>query len=68
MFAAYAAVALGQVRRENHLLEALRTRDLIGQATGIVMERYGVDADPGVADRQHEVARCGRQPGGASRR
>lgn len=45
MFAAYAAVALGRVRRESHLLEALRTRDLIGQATGIVMERYGVDAD-----------------------
>lgn len=44
LFAAHAAVALGRVRRESHLLQALRTRELIGQATGIMMERYQVSA------------------------
>lgn len=44
LFAVHAAVALGRVRRESHLLQALRTRELIGQATGIMMERYQVSA------------------------
>jgi AmiR/NasT family two-component response regulator len=33
------------LRRESHLLEALQTRELIGQGIGIVMERYGLRAD-----------------------
>ncbi|MGN6252992.1 MAG: GAF and ANTAR domain-containing protein [Marmoricola sp.] len=45
MFAEHAAIALGRTRREENLTEALRTRQVIGQATGIVMERYHVDAD-----------------------
>jgi GAF domain-containing protein len=45
LFAAHAAVALGRLRRESHLLEALQTRELIGQGIGIVMERYGLTAD-----------------------
>jgi GAF domain-containing protein len=44
LFAAHAAVALGRRRRESHLLPALRTRELIVQATGIMMERYKVTA------------------------
>lgn len=43
LFATHASLALGRARREEELHEALRTRQLIGQATGILMERYGVD-------------------------
>jgi len=43
LFASYASMALGHARREDQLNEALVSRRLIGQATGIVMERYGVD-------------------------
>ncbi len=43
LFATYAAQALGHARREDQLNTALESRRLIGQATGIVMERYGVD-------------------------
>ena len=43
LFASYASMALGHARREDQLNQALVSRRLIGQATGIVMERYGVD-------------------------
>jgi GAF domain-containing protein len=43
LFAIHASVALGRTQRETQLQEALATRQLIGQATGIVMERYGLD-------------------------
>jgi hypothetical protein len=45
MFANLAAVALGWSRHDQTLHEALSTRELIGQAIGIVMERYRLDAD-----------------------
>jgi hypothetical protein len=45
MFAELAAVALGWSRQDQTLQEALSTRELIGQAIGIVMERYRLDAD-----------------------
>ena len=45
LFSAHAAVAVAGVRRQQHLLAGLGTRDLIGQAKGILMERYGVDGD-----------------------
>jgi GAF domain-containing protein len=45
LLAAHAAVALAAVRRESELRQALETRDTIGMAKGIVMERYGVDPD-----------------------
>jgi GAF domain-containing protein len=45
LFAEHAAIALGHKRRESNLAEALATRQLIGQATGIVMERYGINAE-----------------------
>ncbi|MFL6155245.1 MAG: GAF and ANTAR domain-containing protein [Marmoricola sp.] len=44
LFATHAATALGRVRKESQLTKALETRALIGQATGIVMERYGLDS------------------------
>lgn len=40
LFAAHAATALGHARREHQLNEALATRKAIGQAIGLVMERY----------------------------
>lgn len=43
LFATYASLALGRARREDQLNQALVSRRLIGQATGIVMERYSVD-------------------------
>jgi GAF domain-containing protein len=45
LFANLAAVALGWSRQEETLTEALTTRNLIGQAVGIVMERYRLDPD-----------------------
>jgi GAF domain-containing protein len=52
LFAVHAAVALeaaerhaDDVTRALHLQEALESRDLIGQAKGILMERQHIDAD-----------------------
>ena len=44
LFAVQAALAYGHVR-EHNLQTAMSTRQTIGQAVGIVMERYGLDAD-----------------------
>lgn len=43
LFATYASLALGRARREDQLTDALVSRRVIGQATGIVMERYTVN-------------------------
>jgi hypothetical protein len=45
MFANLAAAAMGWSREHANLNEALTTRTEIGQATGIVMERYRLDPD-----------------------
>lgn len=45
LFARHAALALGRARRERQLSEALATRKAIGQAIGMVMERYQLDED-----------------------
>jgi transcriptional regulator with GAF, ATPase, and Fis domain len=45
LFAVHAAVALGAAREIEGLHEALHTRKTIGQAIGIVMERYRLDED-----------------------
>jgi GAF domain-containing protein len=45
LFATHAAIALGRAQQEHGLNEALMTRKLIGQAIGIIMERYGIDDD-----------------------
>jgi GAF domain-containing protein len=45
LFAAHAALALGFARRNEELNSALATRTTIGQAMGILMERYGIDQD-----------------------
>ena len=45
IFAAHAAVALSSALHDEQMEEALQSRDLIGQAKGILMAREGVDAD-----------------------
>jgi len=45
VFAAHAAVALSTAIHEEQMDEALASRDLIGQAKGILMAREGVSAD-----------------------
>jgi GAF domain-containing protein len=43
-FAAHSSVAWNAARRDEQFKRALASRDVIGQAKGMVMERYGVDA------------------------
>ncbi|MEW5810856.1 MAG: GAF and ANTAR domain-containing protein [Actinomycetota bacterium] len=44
IFAAHTTVAWNLLRRQQQFRNALASRDLIGQAKGILMERFGVDA------------------------
>jgi transcriptional regulator with GAF, ATPase, and Fis domain len=44
VFAAHSSVAWNSARREEQFREALSSRDVIGQAKGLIMERYDVDA------------------------
>lgn len=43
LFATHAALALGRARRESQLTEAMASRKVIGQAIGLLMERYQLD-------------------------
>ena len=45
LFAAHAAVAYAAVHRQDYLHQAMETRDLIGQAKGILMERHHITGD-----------------------
>ena len=45
ILAAFATVALPAVQRHHHLARALTTRDVIGQAKGILMERHKITAE-----------------------
>jgi hypothetical protein len=49
IFAVHAAIALAAAEREEHLEVALRSRDRIGQAKGILMERYKLTPDQAFA-------------------
>jgi len=44
VFAAHSSVAWNAARREEQFKRALASRDTIGQAKGMIMERYGVNA------------------------
>ncbi|ORB27777.1 GAF and ANTAR domain-containing protein [Mycolicibacterium parafortuitum] len=44
IFAAHSSVAWNSARREDQFRNALASRDVIGQAKGMIMERYRVDA------------------------
>lgn len=43
LFAAHASIALGRARQEDQLNQALISRKTIGEAVGIIMERYQID-------------------------
>jgi hypothetical protein len=45
LFASHAAVAFAGVRKEAQLAKAVVSRDLIGQAKGILMERYNISPE-----------------------
>lgn len=45
LFAAHAAVALANAKEQEHLTQAVHTRDVIGQAKGILMERYKINSE-----------------------
>jgi GAF domain-containing protein len=45
LFATHAAIILGHAQQEDQLHQALQNRKTIGQAIGILMERYRIDAD-----------------------
>ena len=45
LFAAHAAIALSNAHERETLNQALHSRKVIGQAIGIVMERYGMNED-----------------------
>jgi GAF domain-containing protein len=49
LFATHAAIAMAGARREQQLRVAISSRDVIGQAKGILMERYKVTADQAFA-------------------
>ncbi|MCE6997157.1 GAF and ANTAR domain-containing protein [Saccharothrix sp. S26] len=49
LFAGHAAVALATAQEREHFTEAVQTRDLIGQAKGILMERHKLTADQAFA-------------------
>ena len=42
LFASHAAVAFADARKTDHLSTAVASRDLIGQAKGMLMERYAI--------------------------
>jgi GAF domain-containing protein len=66
-FATLAALALNEAQRTEQLTTAIVNRDIIGQAKGIVMERYDLNADAAFSTlsrisqahnmKLHEVAR-----------
>ena len=45
LFATHAALALGKAKEVDALHQALRTREVIGQAVGLLMQRYGLNPD-----------------------
>jgi GAF domain-containing protein len=82
MFAAHAAVAVAGAEQEEHLRAGMSSRDVIGQAKGILMERHKLTADQAfgvlarvsqelnrkLVDIAREVAETGAVPGANRRR
>jgi transcriptional regulator with GAF, ATPase, and Fis domain len=45
LFASHAGVAMAGARHDDEFQRGMRTRDVIGQAKGILSERFGIDGD-----------------------
>ncbi|MEU7531757.1 GAF and ANTAR domain-containing protein [Saccharothrix sp. NPDC042600] len=58
LFATHAAVALATARREEQLFVGMSSRDLIGQAKGILMERHKITADEAFAELTRASQHC----------
>ena len=56
LLASHAAVAIIGKRAEANLHTALESRDIIGQAKGILMERFKLNARPGVPGPRRRIA------------
>ena len=52
LFAAHASIALGRARHEHQLNESVTTRQAIGTAVGIIMERYRIPEERAFQDRK----------------
>ena len=61
VFASHAAVALKAAISESGLASALRSRDVNGQAKGVIMEREGVTAE-GALERLRQLSQDRQQP------
>jgi GAF domain-containing protein len=66
LFAALAAIALGGVRERHHLNEAPESRQMIGTALGLLMERYEIEDRRSPGDRltghRRELRRAAARP------
>jgi GAF domain-containing protein len=73
LFASHAAIAVADAQHSNHITAALGSRDVIGQAKGILMERYKItevmafgllaEASQDTNRKLHEVAEALAQTG-----
>ena len=60
VFSSHAAIALKTTITETGLVAAVETRDTIGQAKGILMERHGLTAEAAFA-RLQQLSQDGNQ-------
>ena len=61
LFAAHAAVAMADAQEQDRLSTALSTRDLIGQAKGVLIERFKITGDQAFALLVHVSQRTNRK-------
>jgi transcriptional regulator with GAF, ATPase, and Fis domain len=61
IYAAFASVAIRAALEREQLMEAIASRDLIGQAKGIIMARTGVDEDRAFAMLREASSRLNRK-------
>jgi len=61
VFASHASIALAGAQQEQHLRSAMDSRDLIGQAKGILMERYKITGSEAFTMLVHASNRTNRK-------
>jgi GAF domain-containing protein len=61
VFASHASIALAGAQQEQHLRSAMDSRDLIGQAKGILMERYKITGNEAFTMLVHASNRTNRK-------